>query len=95
MKIWIIIPSITLFLFTIHWVTVQLYLFYCIDSTIFGLFSSIIKSSNPICIALNYTQFNTIKIYYTIWYFNFIFLIKLINKMVIYYRNKILNNDSN
>jgi hypothetical protein len=54
-------------LFLVHWLSIQLYSNYCISIGIIGLFNSIIKSSSPLCIGLNYIQFYTIKYYHSLW----------------------------
>ena len=81
----------TLGLFISHWTSVQIYSYVCAPPGIKGLLQSFVLSPSPICIAINYIQFYTIELYYTLWLGMSISFFKLVIDNV----NKLSNNLKN
>ena len=69
---------INLSLFTLHWVCVRLYSSYCVPYGLKEFLYSIVQSASPFCIGLNYVQFYSIELYYTLWLCSLVSVLKLV-----------------
>ena len=52
---------------SLHWVTMQLYIYTCVHSGLYGFFASFITLGSPVCQFMNYLQFELAKNYITVW----------------------------
>ena len=51
----------------LHYALINLYIYMCVGSGIFGFFQSIISLGSPVCQFINYLQFELSKYYVTAW----------------------------
>lgn len=59
--------TVVIGLFSIHWISIQAYSYYCASPGLWGYFESLLKTPSSLCVALNYIQFYSIDYYYKTW----------------------------
>ena len=68
---------VNLSLFTLHWMCIRLYSTYCVPYGMKEFLYSIVQSASPFCIGLNYVQFYSIELYYTLWLCGVVSILKI------------------
>ena len=90
MNIAVYTVGLNLLLFTLHYICIQLYSNYCVPYGIKNFIYSLVHSSSPFCIGLNYLQFYSIELYYTLWMTLVISLLKIIKESIESMKKKIM-----